>query len=500
MKSKNLTVMLIEICGKGTRTQAAGPSPYFDYLTRVQDLILSVVEKYEGTVVKKVSGALLVVFESPTVAVKAGMELQRRNREEEKLVFSDARIEVKVAINSGEIAVSHDDAYGEAVSLLQDLQKIIDPGQVIFTEATCLSMSKSHVPEAEVGYYKIGNSVNRIKVYKIRDEEISVARISGRSLSYFGLLRHDPSNRPYKVFPAPTGRRVIAGVLEFWIGLFLMVGFSVLCRLPQIWGLWTDVVRIQAENFSSEGSAPEMIPGNWGFMGSGALFTGDQTLKVVFPGPSGRYYIESAFGFKEGIKGFPGVVFVVIGDAKFPYQGSFGGRENSQIEELGGPVQVDKGQEIRIIGSLAPLPEGTRDIADSERKMNIAITVDYLEFVREGSWAYRPKGWEQGYKYLDFYRAINYDDMNFHFFIGPLPLWIFLHLFLVQALFSRTLGGIIMGLHIQTEKTNEKIGARTAFLRTVCWFLVPLWGWTAIGKEHQWTDVVSNSRVVVFRD
>jgi len=486
--------MLIELCGSVASSDQNRSTSNFDNLTRVQDLVLSVIEKYEGTVVKKLAGSLLVVFESPTVAVKAGMELQRRNRGEYEVVFSEARIEVKVAINTGEIAVSHDDAYGEAVTLLQELRKIIDPGQVIFTEATYLAMNKLHIPEAEMGYYKIGGNVDRIKVYKIREEEINVARISSRSLSYFGLLRHDQKNRPYKVFPAPTGRRVIAGVLEFWIGFLLMVGFSIVCRLPQIWALMFDVIRIQAEDFKADGNLRLQQSHDKRFMGVGVVLTGKESLKAEFAGPSGDYYIVSAYAFK-GSDGAGSDAVLVVGKREIPYHNSFRSRDHSQIEELDGPIRIEKGENIRIDS----YPRERQDGADTETKEHL-VSIDYVEFIPQGSFAYRPKGWEIGYRYIDFYRAINYDDMNLHFFLGPLPLWIFLHLFIVQALFSRTLGGMIMGLHIQTEKTNERIGLWTALLRTICWFLVPFWGWTAIGKDHQWTDSVSNSRVVVFRD
>lgn len=184
MKSRNLTALLVEICGSVASDNQQGRVSSFNDLTRVQDLILSIVEKYEGNVVKKVNGALLVLFESPTAAVKAGMELQLRNRSDTGKIFAEGRIEIKVAIHSGEMAVSHDEAYGESITFLEDLQKIIDPGQVIFTEATYLSMSRSHIPEAEVGYYQVGQNVNRTKVFKIREEAIRVTRISSRSLPF----------------------------------------------------------------------------------------------------------------------------------------------------------------------------------------------------------------------------------------------------------------------------------------------------------------------------
>jgi hypothetical protein len=307
------------------------------------------------------------------------------------------------------------------------------------------------------------------------------------------LLRHDPKNLPYKVFPAPNGHRVIAGVLEVWIGFFLMIGFSIACNLPQIWALWFDVIRIQAEDILRNdfpASAEQVEEPR--FMGNGVLLSGEQNLKVNFSGPTGRYYIVSGFSFRS-TDALPSSAAVIVGDRTFPYQKSFHGRNITQIEELGGPVQINQGQTISIVSSPAP------EKKDDGTSFSIPV-VDYLEFIPEGSFAYRPRGWELGYRYVDFYRAINYDDMNLHFFLAPIPLWIFLHLFIVQLLFSRTLGGTIMGLHIQTAKTNERVGAWTAFLRTVCWFLVPFWGWTAIGEEHQWTDSVSSSRVVVFRE
>ena len=89
----------------------------------------------------------------------------------------DERIEVRVAINTGEVEVRGNDVFGETVNIAARIEGITEPGEVYFTHATYLSMNKAEVPTSEVGERRLKGIDEPIRVYRvIRDETLDAYR------------------------------------------------------------------------------------------------------------------------------------------------------------------------------------------------------------------------------------------------------------------------------------------------------------------------------------
>ncbi|MCI0340946.1 MAG: adenylate/guanylate cyclase domain-containing protein [Planctomycetales bacterium] len=140
-------------------------------------LLLPVIQFHQGRVVKTIGDAFLVCFESPTNAVLCGVLIQRRLREFNATAPEAKRIEVRVAVNSGEVTVRGGDVFGEPVNIAARIQGITEPGEVYFTEATYLAMQKAEVPSSEVGERRLKGVPEAIRVYKvIQDEDNALYR------------------------------------------------------------------------------------------------------------------------------------------------------------------------------------------------------------------------------------------------------------------------------------------------------------------------------------
>lgn len=175
MSTRTLTVVFTDIkglsLGEDTETMLA-------VLNKHEELLLPVVEHYGGRVVKTLGEAFLLVFEGPTQAVLAGVMMQRRLRLYNQAQEASERIEIGVAIHTGEVeAVSEDgvvsDVYGDAVNVASHIEGVTDAGEVFFTESTYLAMNKAQVPSSEVGHFRLKGLRETIKVYKVlQDEDI----------------------------------------------------------------------------------------------------------------------------------------------------------------------------------------------------------------------------------------------------------------------------------------------------------------------------------------
>lgn len=168
--TKNLTILLTDIKGftdkTSHQTRAAIDALLEDYKT----IVLPVLQERGGNLVKTIGDAYLMTFESPTDAVLAGIAVQDALRKRNAGRAADDRIEVRIAINSGEVNLVDGDIFGEPVNITSRIESVAEAGEVFFTEAVYLAMNKTEVPSSEVDTYLLKGIPERIKVYKVRRE------------------------------------------------------------------------------------------------------------------------------------------------------------------------------------------------------------------------------------------------------------------------------------------------------------------------------------------
>ncbi|MFH1620409.1 MAG: adenylate/guanylate cyclase domain-containing protein [bacterium] len=171
MQTQHLTVLLTDIKGFTSRTARQSRSQMMELLNKHREVVMPVVEKYKGRLVKTIGDAFLVTFESPTDAVLCGVSIQDALRSYNSDKAGDERIDVRIAINSGEVTLADDgDIYGDAVNITSRLESIAEAGEVFFTEAVYLAMNKREVPSSEIGYRQFRGIPEKIKVYRVLRE------------------------------------------------------------------------------------------------------------------------------------------------------------------------------------------------------------------------------------------------------------------------------------------------------------------------------------------
>jgi len=76
MATRTLSVVFTDIKGFTQRTSSSSRAALRALLDRHEELLLPVIEHYQGTVVKTIGDAFLLTFESPTNAVLCGLMIQ----------------------------------------------------------------------------------------------------------------------------------------------------------------------------------------------------------------------------------------------------------------------------------------------------------------------------------------------------------------------------------------------------------------------------------------
>jgi adenylate cyclase len=213
MAYRSLTIMFTDMKGFTQRTSEQSRRDTIDMIKQHRELLLPVIAKFGGRLIKSIGDAFLVTFESPTDAVLAGMALQETLHGHNAGLPNEEKVEIRVAINTGEVLLEDGDVYGEAVNIAARIEGIAEPNEIYFTESTYLSMNRFEVPSAEIGLRILKGIPDKIKVFKVL-----------RDASTEPFRAVPPVQTPPPLLtPAPRLRRVLAFGLDAFLVLVLVV-------------------------------------------------------------------------------------------------------------------------------------------------------------------------------------------------------------------------------------------------------------------------------------
>lgn len=208
--TRHLTILLTDIKGFTDKTSSKTRAAISTMLDEHRAVVLPLLEARGGHLIKTIGDAFLMTFESPTNAVLAGVSVQEALTKLNEGRAPEDRLDIRIAINSGEVNLMENDVFGEAVNITARIEGIAEAGQVYFTEAVYLSMNKAEVPSSEIGLMQLKGIPEKIRVYKVRREDPVGASAAPEKSRFFGLI-------PPKAAPAafPSGAKaalVPAGV------------------------------------------------------------------------------------------------------------------------------------------------------------------------------------------------------------------------------------------------------------------------------------------------
>jgi len=176
--------MFTDIKGFTPRTSRSSREQLKKLLELHDELICPFFNEFGGTIIKTIGDAFLVTFHSPTDAVLCGMKIQKELAKYNEKVPEDEKLEIRIAINTGEVALRKNDVFGEAVNIAARLEGIAEPGDIYFTEAVYLSMNKAEIPTAEIGYRHFKGIPEEIKVYKVLGHDIKKGLFGRKEKAY----------------------------------------------------------------------------------------------------------------------------------------------------------------------------------------------------------------------------------------------------------------------------------------------------------------------------
>jgi len=164
--------MFTDISGFTRHSETISREALMERLETHNNLLMPVVAHFEGRIIKTIGDALMITFESPTNAVQCGLFMQHTLKGFNNNRRMHEQIRIKVAINSGEVTVTEDDVFGDAVNIAAKIEKATNPDETYFTEPVFLAMKRAEVPSAFVKQFRPkGEDSDEIKLYKVVQDE-----------------------------------------------------------------------------------------------------------------------------------------------------------------------------------------------------------------------------------------------------------------------------------------------------------------------------------------
>lgn len=232
MSTRNLTIMFTDIKGFTERTAAHNRDFVVKMLEKQDKICKPIFARYHGTIIKTIGDAYLVTFESPTNAVICGLMLQHGLRNYNRAATADEKIDIRVAINTGEVSLVGTDVFGDPVNVASRVEGITEAGEVWFTEATYLAMNKQEVPTSIVGEFKLKGVPEAIRVYRgLVDETQILYKRDFPANGHAGAL--GPAAKPFEPQRDPGASRAVKkGVMVggLVIALTGTIAFTILMK------------------------------------------------------------------------------------------------------------------------------------------------------------------------------------------------------------------------------------------------------------------------------
>ena len=476
MDTKNVAVVFVDI-----KLQELGAEQVLT-LSELQDDFRS--RTNDALVTKSFGESLLVVYPTVSQAMAFALQLARENCPE---------VRVRVAVHCGDSILTSNDALGESVNVASRLLQFCRAGSVILSRTVLLLLPSRSFEVKSLGKVYLRGISEAVEAYAtIAESELESKRQGGVVQEILNFRR--PPRLDDDCIHASVMDRFAAGAIDLWAGVVLMLVCSVFWNVPELVGLWKDVVRVQAEDMQIEegqldfrptAQSPTVSLRKLALLGAHNVvrIEEDGVMSGVFTGPSGSYDVVIARKLQSTERGRYDFFFRV-GEERFPLY-PLSNESRLKVVACARGVSIETGESFAI-----------RAKDESSQR---SLLLDYVEFIPVNSWAYRPQGAENGYRYSDLWRAIDFDDMNVHFSIIPIPFFVFMQLLLSQILMGRSSGAALRGFYFRRLGGERPISLLGSVIRASTCFLFPLFLWGALSSERTWTDTLSGSEMVKLK-
>jgi class 3 adenylate cyclase len=188
---ENLAIMFVDMAGFAERTARQSRDQNKAMLRDFAGMLVPLIARFGGRLVKSIGDALLVAFRSPTDSVRCGMAMH-----DAVAAYNVARpglegIQIRVALNVGEVRLETDDVFGDAVNIAARVEELTPPGEIYLTGVVYLSMNKAEVRTEHIGEQMLKGVPEAVRLFRVPPHRLSRLTPAGEPVD------PSPADLPY---------------------------------------------------------------------------------------------------------------------------------------------------------------------------------------------------------------------------------------------------------------------------------------------------------------
>ncbi len=167
------TILFADVHGYSRLMRVDEERTLVDLHAHLDELVTPVVERFRGRIVKTVGDGVLAEFASAVEAVRSAAELQRGMAARNAGLPEAQRQTFRIGLHLGDIIVSGDDVFGDAVNVAARLQALAEPGSIVMSSSVFEQVrDKISMSFRDLGSRSVKNIDRPIHVYALQPADL----------------------------------------------------------------------------------------------------------------------------------------------------------------------------------------------------------------------------------------------------------------------------------------------------------------------------------------
>jgi len=133
---KKVVILFTDICGYTKYTETQGDISARALVEKHNQIVLPLIEKHKGMVIKTIGDAVMASFSSPLDIVKASITIQKSLDNYNQTAETISQIHIKIGCNIGHALVEGGDVFfGDMVNVASRIQSQAGPDQILISDS-----------------------------------------------------------------------------------------------------------------------------------------------------------------------------------------------------------------------------------------------------------------------------------------------------------------------------------------------------------------------------
>jgi class 3 adenylate cyclase len=162
-----VTILFSDIKGSTAYFEQRGDLEGLAMVRRLNDLLIPVIEKAGGRVVKTIGDAIMASFENPVNAVKAGIGMQHALESDRAGRSPHEQIHIRIGMHTGLGLIDESDIHGDVVNAASRVQHQAEPDQILITDVLLDAAKAAGVQCAKLGRAELRGKDEPIDIYAV---------------------------------------------------------------------------------------------------------------------------------------------------------------------------------------------------------------------------------------------------------------------------------------------------------------------------------------------